>query len=561
MLSQVHIAQAKKFTTQGDLQGSIASLESAIKTGKAGVGIRVKLAGLKLRRFVETKYQLIALILLPLTLLIIAAFRVSSHLKMRRAIRRFRLEGWKAYQNEQWDIAIDQLSRFIRQSKGVVQFPIYQALAESYQRTDDMESALATYKKIGYLFPKSSCYLDEAKIYIDQGRIPLLLSTLRRSNDLEQDCKNLIDYCFSVIEEGENVKEYQEVIGSLYMLVGELERAKYIFTQVITHYQNQLDVRYSYRQLIEVAKREGNTERLTKILKSYRKAYPEDAVVHVEFGRYFEKHANEEKALEHYRIACQLAYSEELEQKIAEIQRKHVQEKLDEALANAGDNPNSSTRLRIASLKYQIGDYQGCITDCNALINEGQAVTESMRLLGLAFYYMEDFPRSAECLQQYIQNSGEPNTAEKIKEAKYRLARAYMKQNLLELAVREFQEIHNVDPKFRDVSEKIYLNLTTCPYCAKSITTQETVCPHCHIRIRTGGTMEASKFMIGNQQYGNLDDTNTERKSEEVDTFSPEETPPPLEVPNEEEQPAAFDPFAEDSTPGTEESSQVKADS
>ncbi len=497
--SQVHVTLAETYQKQGDLPASINSYNEAIRSGRGGPWLHLKLGGLRLQQFWQQHYLLTLLLLGGLLSLLMLTRMTTQRLAQKREIRQDRKQGWQAYKQQQWDMAVQHLARYVKRSRTAVQFPVYQALAESYVKLEDFDSALAVYRKIAYLFPQSPCYLDEAKIYIRQGRVPLLQSCLQRSNHLEEDCSSLIDHCFNLMEKGDDQKSLQEIIGSLYLLTKDIERAKYIFTQVITHHKNE-DLRYTYKQLIEIAKRQKENDSLKKILDRYEKAYPEEPFAHIELGNYYENQGEDKTALQHFTHACKIAYSEQLENKIQSLQHKRAQQKLDEELAKLDKKPPTpATRLRIAALKLQTGDYVGCIEDCSALIQEGQGMNEAMRLLGHAYYSRENFAQAAECLEKFLKLAPD-ESSEAVKEARYRLGNAYLKQGLLESAVQEFRRLHDTDPRYRDVDDKVHLRVTACPYCSKEITTDTTTCPHCQAKIRDA-SMNAADIMIGDKQF------------------------------------------------------------
>lgn len=483
MQSQVLISLAKQYRERGDIVASIDSYKQAIRTGQAGLWIRVVLLSLTLRQFIVDNYQLGILLLIAVVIALMLSKRFFVRLAERQAARRFRREGWQAYQRQHWDIAVDLLSRYIKIAKSTVQFPIYQALAESYRKIHDNESALLIYKKISYLFPQSNCYMDEAKIYVQQRKITLMLAAIKRSSNLQADAKTLIDYCFNLIQKGKDEKELQEIVGSLYLLVNDLERAKYIFTQVVAHYGEQ-DLRFAYKQLMEISKKEKDVAGLRKILSRYEKHYPDDAGVLLELGYFYESTGEIDKAVGYFQRANVMNYSEVLEQKIKTIQLKKVEQKLREEIQKLGQSPATPTsKLRLAALKFQAGDYSGCINDLNALISEGHGVNEALRLLGLAYYAVEEYVKAAECLEKFLSASQE-QASEIGKEARYRLGSAYLKQNLLELAVQEFQRLHSIDPNYRDVREKMHISITSCPYCSRKISSNDVFCPHCNSRVR-----------------------------------------------------------------------------
>jgi tetratricopeptide (TPR) repeat protein len=332
----------------------------------------------------------------------------------------------------------------------------------------------------------------------------------------------LIDYCFNLIQKGQDEKDLQEIIGALYLQINDIERAKYIFTQVITHYSEQ-DIRFSYRQLLEIAKREKDAAAVRKILQRYERQFPDDFGVLLELGYYFEAFGEIDKALDFFKRANQLSYSEIIAEKITRIQNKKMESKLQEEMQKIAAAPTTpANRLKIAGLKYQSGDFQGCLDDCAMLLSEGFNVNEVTRFMGLAHYSKNEYLKAAECLGKYLSHSQESKQSEINKEARYYLGMSYLKQNLLELSVREFQELLVVDPNYRDVKEKIHINIVACPYCSRKISSQDVFCPHCKARVRHEGNVPVTnnEVEIGVGSYLDLESKSDENSPLELDDTS-----------------------------------------
>ena len=508
MKSTVHVGLATQLRQQGQITQSIENYEAAIESGNASWMIRFRIWGLKIKQWLNENFNIILIIFAAVLLIALLVQRALTSVAQRRQLKKLRKDGWQAYKEKQWNEAIVQLERYIKSSRNNVPLPTFRALAESYTYSGDLESALNIYRKISYLYPGSETHLFEAKIFIIQRKPMLLKTCMEKSRDLDNDTRQLIDYCFELIEKGEDEKELQEIIGTLYFLVKDYERAKYIFTQVVSNYKHE-DIRYSYKQLIDIAKITKQTDQLKKLLSLYEKHHPDDHAVHLELGYYNEAANNMEEAIRHYEKSLSLSYSEHLEQKLNEMKEKKAIERLQSLIeeTNNGDNANANQLLALAELKLKTNAHDECLmfvekllethVDCNVAI---------FRIGGIAHYMKGNYRQAADYFKKFLKTNSLDESHKKSKESRYLLANSYLRTNEIELAVHEFQTLHSLDPKYRDVSEKIFISVTSCPYCDKKISSDTVICPHCQSKVQDA-RKSYSDLVNGPKEYEFMDDS------------------------------------------------------